>query len=159
MFSVMTLLYGLKILKNQFQVKVVIFLVFRAIKIISSGETVILKFEIRILEGKLPSVLTFTYDLIRNSHLSTIAYAIVCVNSRITFVTNEVLASKHDCLYGQYETYSKWLKSVFYKDFDYLKKLPKRFSGCKYLNSGYYLIRPKMSQPYCHMICCYVFRG
>jgi hypothetical protein len=32
------------------------------------------------------------------------------------------MASKHDYLYGQYETYSGWLKRVFYEDFDYLKK-------------------------------------
>jgi len=91
-------------------------------KLSSNGETVILKFEIRILEGNLSSVLTFTYDLIRNSHLSTLAFAIVCVNNRITYVSNEFLASKHDCMYGLYETYSGWLKYVFYKYFDYLKK-------------------------------------
>jgi hypothetical protein len=73
--------------------------------LLSNGETVILKFDIRILEGKLPFVLTFTYDLIRNSHLSTLAFAIVCVNNRITCVTDEVLASKYDCMYKEYETY------------------------------------------------------
>ena len=32
----------------------------------SGGETVLLKFETRMMEGKLPLVLSFTYDLLRN---------------------------------------------------------------------------------------------
>jgi hypothetical protein len=73
------------------------------------------------MEGKFQPLLTFTYDLIRSSHLSALAYAIVSLDNNITYVTNEVLASKHDCLYGQHATYSNWLKHVFYEDFYYLK--------------------------------------
>ncbi len=90
----------------------------------SGGETVILKFETRIMEGKLPSVLTCTYDLLRNLVLSSLAYAIVSIDGRIKYITSEILTSRHDCLYGQRTTYCKWFKRVYYKDFDYLKKYP-----------------------------------
>jgi hypothetical protein len=46
----------------------------------------------------------------------------MCVDNHITYVTNDVLASKYDRLYGQHATYSNWLKRVFYEDFDYLKQ-------------------------------------
>jgi hypothetical protein len=74
------------------------------------------------VQGELPSVLTITYDLYRNLVLSSIAYAIVCIDGRIKYITIEVLTSKHDCLYGQREKYCKWFKRVYYEDFDYLKK-------------------------------------
>ena len=41
------------------------------------------------------------YHLLRNTRLSSLAYAIVSVDNRLTYVTNEVLATKHDCLYGE----------------------------------------------------------
>ena len=46
----------------------------------SGEETVILKFETRIMEGKLPSVLTFAHDTLRNLILSSLAYAVVCID-------------------------------------------------------------------------------
>ena len=85
------------------------------------------------MEGKLLSVLTFTYDLLCNLVLSSLVYAVVSVDCRITYITNEMLTSKHDCLYRQRTTYCKWFKRVFYEDFDYLK-IPKRLAGCKYFN-------------------------
>ena len=51
----------------------------------SRGETVLLKSETRMMEAKLPPVLTFTYDLIRNSLLSSLAYAIVFVDNRYLY--------------------------------------------------------------------------
>ena len=66
---------------------------------LSYGEqTVLLKFETRITDCKLPSVITFTYDMLRRLALCSIAYAIVCNNGRIKYITSEVLTSKHDCL-------------------------------------------------------------
>ena len=92
---------------------------------LSSGEeTVLLKFETRIMEGNLPSVLTFTYDILRNFIFSPLAYAIVCIDGRINYITSEMLTSRHDCLYGQRTTYCKWVKRVYYEGFDYLKKYP-----------------------------------
>ena len=54
----------------------------------SGGETVLLKFETRMMEGKLPSVLTFTYDLLRNLVLQSLAYADVSIDCHITFINN-----------------------------------------------------------------------
>jgi hypothetical protein len=45
------------------------------------------------MEGKLQSVLIFTHDLINNTHLSSLPYAIVSVGNRVTYIRNEVLAS------------------------------------------------------------------
>jgi hypothetical protein len=75
------------------------------------------------MEGKLPSVLTFTYVIVRNSILSAMAYAIIYFNNRITYVINKVLTSKHDCLYGEHATYYTWLESVVYENFEYLWKI------------------------------------
>ena len=87
---------------------------------LSSGEeTVLLKFETRIMEGNLPSVLTFTY-ILRNFIFSSLAYAIVCIDGRTNYITSEMLTSRHDCLYGQRTTYCKWVKRVYYEDVDYL---------------------------------------
>jgi hypothetical protein len=72
------------------------------------------------MHGNLPSVLTFTYDLLGKLVLPSIAYAVVCIEGRIKYITSEVLTSKYECLYGQRTTYCKWFKSVYY-DFDYLK--------------------------------------
>jgi hypothetical protein len=60
----------------------------------SGGETVIRKFETRFMEGKLQSVLTFICHLLRNTRLSSLAYVIVSVDNRVTYKTNEVLASQ-----------------------------------------------------------------
>ena len=59
-------------------------------------ETVLLKFETRIMNGKLPSVITYAHDMLRSLVLCSIAYAIVCNNGRIKYITSEVLASKRD---------------------------------------------------------------
>ena len=120
----------------------------------SGGETVILKFETRIMEGKLPSVLTFTYDLLRNLIMSSLACAVVCIDGRIKYITSEILMSRHDCLYGQRTTYCKWFKLVYYEDFDYLKKIPKRLAGCKYFNSKNSLRHRYMTEPYWHSLFC-----
>jgi len=31
--------------------------------------------------------------------LSSLVYGTVCINNRVTFITNEVLTSKHDCVF------------------------------------------------------------
>jgi hypothetical protein len=67
----------------------------------SGGETVLLKFETRMMEGKLPSVLIFTYDLLHNLLLPSIAYAFACVDSRITFITNEMQTPRHDYVWTE----------------------------------------------------------
>jgi hypothetical protein len=43
----------------------------------SSGETIVITFETRYVEGKYPSALIFAYDLLNNTRLSSLAYVIV----------------------------------------------------------------------------------
>lgn len=45
----------------------------------SSGGTVVIQFEIRIMDGKPPSVLILAHDLIRNIRLSSLAYGILSI--------------------------------------------------------------------------------
>jgi hypothetical protein len=59
-------------------------------------------FEQRVVSGKLLSELTFAYNILGNIRLSSLAYGIVCVNKRVTYITNEVLTSRHDCLSHMY---------------------------------------------------------
>ena len=117
-------------------------------------ETVLLKFETRIMNGKLPSVITYAHDMLRSLVLCSIAYAIVCNNERIKYITSEVLTSKHDGLYCQRTTYCKWFKSVYYEDYNYLNRIPKRLAGCKYLNSKNSLKHHYMNELYWHKLFC-----
>jgi hypothetical protein len=55
-------------------------------------------FEQRVVSGKLLSELTFAYNILRKIRVSSLAYGIVFVNKRVTYVTNEVLKSRHNCL-------------------------------------------------------------
>jgi hypothetical protein len=71
----------------------------------STAETVVLKFEKRIIAGKLPSVPAFAFGLINSTCLSSLAYATVSVHYRVTYITNEALASKHDCVLSERASY------------------------------------------------------
>jgi len=66
---------------------------------LSSGrETICIKFEARIVHEKLPSALVFAHSVLSKMRLSSLAYGIVCVNNCVTYITKEVLTSKHDCM-------------------------------------------------------------
>jgi hypothetical protein len=54
------------------------------------------------MDEKLPSGLTFAYALLNKIRLSSLAYGIVSVHSRVTYVTNKVLTTKHDCVLDRY---------------------------------------------------------
>ena len=82
----------------------------------SSGESIVIKFETRNIEGELPSVLTFAYDLLKNIRLSSLAYVIVYDNKRVSFITNHVLTCKHDCVLDERTGYINE---------------PKRLANCK----------------------------
>lgn len=68
-------------------------------KLSSTGETIVLTFETRNMEGKLPSVLTFAYYILSNISLSFLACAKVSVNNGVTCFTNRVITSRHDCAF------------------------------------------------------------
>jgi hypothetical protein len=62
------------------------------------GEVIYISFETRISRGKLPSDLVFVYAVLKNIRFHSLAYGILCVNSRITYLLNETLTSRHDCV-------------------------------------------------------------
>jgi hypothetical protein len=69
------------------------------------GETVLIMFQRRIMDGKLPSELTFTYDLIQNIRSSSLVYAKMSVHNCMTYITKEVLVSNHDCVLSERACY------------------------------------------------------
>jgi len=62
------------------------------------GETITISFEARKFPN-LPSELVFAESILSKMELSSLTYGIVNVNKRITYITNEVLTSRHDCLF------------------------------------------------------------
>jgi hypothetical protein len=47
---------------------------------------------------EIPSTLTLAYNVLTKMRISSLAYRIVSVNRRVTFITSEVLTSRHDCV-------------------------------------------------------------
>jgi hypothetical protein len=78
------------------------------------GETVTISIEARQFP-KLPSEPIFAQSVLKKIQLTSLACGIVGVNKCVTYITNKVLTSKHDCVYERY-TY----------DLDLTKKL----AGC-----------------------------
>jgi len=60
-------------------------------QLMSVEETVLISFEARIVHEKLPSELTYAYSVLSKILISSLAYGIVSVNNRVTYITNEVL--------------------------------------------------------------------
>jgi len=81
----------------------------------SSNETILLSFEARQFP-KLPSELEFAQSVLKRMRLSSLAHGILCINKRVTYITNELLTSRHDCVFDL---------------FDIDLQLPKRLANCK----------------------------
>jgi len=67
----------------------------------SSSETIALSFQARQFP-KLPSELIFAQIVLMKICLSSLAFVIVCINKRVTYITNEVRTSRHDCVFERY---------------------------------------------------------
>jgi hypothetical protein len=66
--------------------------------LLTSGcDTVLLSFEARLIQGQLPSGRIFAQSVLRKMRLSLLAYGIVFLNKRLTYITNDVLTSKYEC--------------------------------------------------------------
>jgi hypothetical protein len=61
-------------------------------------EIISISYETRIIHEKLPSDLVFAYAVLKNIRLHSLAYGIVCVSNRITYLSKETLTSRHDCV-------------------------------------------------------------
>jgi hypothetical protein len=64
--------------------------------VLTSGkEEVVLSFQSRFFGGKLPSELIFAQSVL-NVQLSSLAYGVVCINERLTYIANDTLTSRHE---------------------------------------------------------------
>ena len=128
----MTSYHKQTILKMRFRVNSVLFLVFR-VRTISSYRTVEKLTEIWSNNGRKTFVRRHSHDLLRNSILSSLAYAIVSVDNHITYVTNELLTSKHDCM--EEKQHIRTSSSMYFMRTLIIYKIPKRLTCCKYFSS------------------------
>jgi hypothetical protein len=80
------------------------------------GAEVTIIFQEIISTKKLPSALTFAHGVLNKIQLSSLTYAIISLNERVTCITNEVLTSRHDCEFA-----------ILPSDLD----KPKRLANCK----------------------------
>ena len=103
----------------------------------SGGETIYITFEAKILHEKLPSALVFAPSVLSKIRLSSLAYGIVCVNNRVTYITKEVLTSKHDCMLDL---------------FGYNLHAPKQLADCK-LYTHYCSVLPYKKFPSGTLFC------
>jgi len=95
------------------------------------GETMTISFEARQFPN-LPSELVFAESISSKMELSCLTYGIVNVSKRITYITNEVLTLRHDCVFESYTC-----------DLD----LPKTLAGCT-LYTKYCSMHPKKYCPF-----------
>jgi hypothetical protein len=56
------------------------------------------------IRGQAPPSLVFAQNALSEMHISSLAYGIVCIKDRIAYVTNEVLTSKHECIFDDWAT-------------------------------------------------------
>ena len=93
----------------------------------SSGDTIAISFEARQFP-KLPSELVFAESVLKKIQLPPLAYGIVTVDKRVTCITNEVITSRHDCVFERYTC-----------DLE----LPKKVAGCTLYTLYFSLYRKK----------------
>jgi len=66
--------------------------------LLTSGcDTVLISFKARLIHGRLPPGLMFAQTALRKMRLSSLAYGVVCIKKRLTYITNIVLTSRHEC--------------------------------------------------------------
>jgi len=64
-------------------------------------ETVSVSFQ-KTLFPELPSEVVFADSVLSSTRLSSLTYGIVSIDRYVTCITNEVLASRHDCMFERY---------------------------------------------------------
>jgi hypothetical protein len=66
--------------------------------LLTSGcDTVLVSFEARLIPGRLPPRLILAQNVLRKLRLSSLANGVVYIKQRLTYITNEVLTSRHEC--------------------------------------------------------------
>jgi len=101
-----------------------------------NDEVITILFEARKF-ANLPSELVFAESILMKIELSSLTYGIVNIYKRITYINNEVLTSRHDCVFGRYTC-----------DMDLPKKL-----ACCILYTRYCSMYPKNTCPFYILYC------
>jgi hypothetical protein len=71
--------------------------------LLTSGcDTVLLFFEARLILGRLPPRQIFAQGVLRKMRLSSLFYGIVCIKNCLTYITNNVLTSKHESKFDMF---------------------------------------------------------
>jgi len=67
---------------------------------LTSGKEEVISLQSRFFGGKLPSELIFAQSVFKNVQLSSLAYGVVCINKRLTYITNDTFTSRHECIFN-----------------------------------------------------------
>ena len=65
------------------------------------GEEILITFQTRIFPEP-PSELMFAQSVLKNIQLVCLVYGIITIKGQVTCITNEVLSSKHNCVFEAY---------------------------------------------------------
>jgi len=103
---------------------------------LTTDETVTISVEARQFPN-LSSELIFAENVLAKIQLSSLTYGIVNIDQHITYISNEVLTSRHDCVFERYTC-----------ELDLPKKLP----GCT-LYTRYCSVYPKKTCPFYILYC------
>jgi len=87
-----------------------------SILLTSGCDRVLISFEAKLVHGRLQPGLIFAQSALRTMSLSSLAYGVVCIKKRLTYITNDMLTSRHECKYD-----------MFALDLD----RPRRLANCK----------------------------
>ena len=98
----------------------------------SQSHYIFIMFKERVFHKQQPSELIFAQSVLKKIQLSCLTDGIVTVNGRVTFITNEVKSSMHDCTY-----------SMYFCDSD----SPIKLANCK-VYSHYCSLHPNNNCPY-----------
>jgi len=100
------------------------------------NETVAISVEARHIPN-LPSELIFAENVLAKIQLSFLTYGIININKNITYITNEVLTSRHDCVFERYSCE---------------RDLPKKLASCT-LYTRYCSMYAKKTCPFYILYC------
>jgi len=68
--------------------------------VLTSGkEEVVISFQSRFFWWKTPVRTNICPKCLKNIKLSSVAYGVMCINKRLTYITNETLTPRHECVF------------------------------------------------------------
>ena len=71
-----------------------------------------LSFEEILIYGRLPPGVMFAQSALRRMRLSSLAFGVVCTKKSLTYITNDVLTSRHECKFDMFALYLDRLRRL-----------------------------------------------